>query len=172
MYDPRYLSIANMNPKILLRIICSICLAIAISIGYTFDTTIASATNYTIAQSSDNNDRLARDLYLEKCATCHIPIPAEVLPTATWQKILENPNDHYGKSLPRLNRINLLLLWKYLRTYSRPLITGEQTPKYIKNSRYFKALHPQVNLPEKIDHQSCLACHSGARKLDYRTLNN
>jgi hypothetical protein len=157
--------------KTLLRIICSICLIIAIAMGYLLDNTIADAANYSIAQSIDKNDRLTKDVYLEKCATCHTPIPAEVLPTATWQRILENPSDHYGISLPKLNRINTLLLWKYLRTYSRPLIKDEQIPEYMRNSRYFKALHPQVNLPETINHQSCLVCHPGAKKLDYRTLN-
>jgi hypothetical protein len=155
----------------LLAMFCTSGLILAISIGFLFDKTIASAANYSIAQSPNNNEQLTRELYLEKCAICHIPIPAEVLPTATWQKILENPNDHYGKSLPRYNRINTLLLWQYLRAYSRPLIQGEQIPQYLKDSRYFKALHPQVNLPQAIGHQSCLACHPGAKQLDYRTLS-
>jgi hypothetical protein len=155
----------------LLAIFCSIGLFLAISIGFLFDKTIAEATIDSIAQSPNGNEQLTRELYLEKCAICHTPIPAEVLPTATWQRILENPSDHYGTSLPRYNRIDTLLLWQYLRTYSRPIIKGESTPEYLKDSRYFKALHPQVNLPQNIGHQSCLACHPGAKQLEYRTLS-
>lgn len=124
-----------------------------------------------IAQNQDNNFQISRELYLENCASCHIPIPAEVLPTETWQQILENPQKHYGESLPRMISINTRLIWNYLRTFSRPLLLNETKPQYVTNSRYFRALHPQVDLPQPVTHQSCILCHPGAQKLDYRTLS-
>ncbi|MBE9169960.1 cytochrome C [Pleurocapsales cyanobacterium LEGE 06147] len=124
-----------------------------------------------IAQNKDNNYQIGRELYLENCASCHIPIPAEVLPTETWQQILENPQQHYGESLPRMIGLNIRLIWNYLRTFSRPLLPEEPKPEYVTNSRYFKALHPQVDLPQPVTHQSCILCHPGAQQLDYRTLS-
>lgn len=124
-----------------------------------------------IAQNQDNNFQISRKLYLENCASCHVPLPAEVLPTETWQQILENPEQHYGESLPRTIGLNTRLIWNYLRTFSRPLLPEEPKPEYVTNSRYFKALHPQVDLPQPVTHQSCILCHPGAQQLDYRTLS-
>jgi hypothetical protein len=124
-----------------------------------------------IAQNQDNNYQIAREVYLENCASCHVPIPAEVLPTETWQQILENPQKHYGESLPRMIGLNTRLIWNYLKTFSRPLLPEEPKPEYVTNSRYFKALHPQVDLPQPVTHQSCILCHPGAQRLDYRTLS-
>ncbi len=124
-----------------------------------------------IAQNQDNNYQIAREVYLENCATCHVPIPAEVLPTETWQQILENPQKHYGESLPRTIGLNSLLIWNYLKNFSRPLLPEEPKPEYVTNSRYFKALHPQVDLPQPVTHQSCILCHPGAQQLNYRTLS-
>ena len=131
--------------------------------------TIDSHSNLLIAQAENSSD-LGREFYIENCGSCHIPIPAEVLPTDTWQKILEQPRDHYGENLPRMTNINVGLIWNYLRAYSRPYPEGETTPEFITNSRYFKALHPLVDLPKPVSYQSCKLCHPGAATLDYRTL--
>lgn len=111
-----------------------------------------------------------QDLYLDTCAGCHIPISPAVLPTETWQTILENPNNHYGTQVP-LVRITQVLIWDYLRTFSRPLTREEPKPVYIEQSRYFKALHPRVTLPKPTSHKTCIVCHPGAENYDYRTLS-
>jgi hypothetical protein len=111
-----------------------------------------------------------QDLYLETCAGCHIPIPPAVLPIETWQTILEKPNNHYGTKVP-LVRITQVLIWDYLRTFSRPLNREEVEPVYVGTSRYFKALHPRVTLPKPVTHKTCIVCHPGAEQFDYRTLS-
>jgi hypothetical protein len=128
----------------------------------------------TLAQNSTNqsNYQLGKQLYLENCSSCHIPIPAEVLPIETWQEILEKPQKHYGTSLPNTISLTTRLIWTYLRTSSRPLLPGETKPEYVTNSRYFHALHPQVDLPKPVTHQSCIVCHPGAQQLDYLTLSS
>ena len=131
--------------------------------------TIGNNYNFFSAQLESSSD-LGREFYIENCGSCHVPIPAEVLPTNTWQKILEQPRDHYGESLPKMANITLGLIWNYLRTYSRPILEGETTPEFLTNSRYFKALHPQVDLPKPSSHQSCRLCHPSAATLDYRSL--
>jgi hypothetical protein len=128
----------------------------------------------TLAQNNGNqsNYQLGKQLYIENCSSCHIPIAAEVLPLETWQEILENPQKHYSTSLPNTISLTTQLIWTYLRTSSRPLLPGESKPEYITNSRYFRALHPQVDVPKPVTHQSCIVCHPGAKQLDYRTLSS
>jgi hypothetical protein len=109
-------------------------------------------------------------LYRETCSGCHIAVPPEVLPMETWQTLLENPDDHYGTSVTGIIRLTQLLMWDYLRTYSRPLNKDEPVPYYIERSRYFKALHPRVPLPNVVTHQTCITCHPGAENFNFRTL--
>ena len=111
------------------------------------------------------------EIYLETCSTCHIPIPPAVLPSETWKKILEQPDKHYGTQLTDINRLTQRLLWDYLSAFSRPLATDEPMPLYSEQSRYFKALHPRVELPKQMSTKTCLVCHPNATKFDYRTLD-
>ncbi|MGV2828648.1 cytochrome C [Myxosarcina sp. GI1(2024)] len=128
------------------------------------------SSNLTQAQNA--NSQLAKEVYIVSCSGCHLPIPAEVLPTKTWEQILNNPANHYGTSISLPNRVITRLIWSYLKNNSRPLIAGETTPEYVTNSRYLKALHPQVDLPKPTTHQSCNLCHPNAERLDYITVNN
>jgi hypothetical protein len=112
-----------------------------------------------------------KSLYLENCASCHIPIPPEVLPTETWKEILEKPQQHYGTEVTTLVRISQVVIWQYVSTFSRPLRPQEPQPAYVEQSRYFKALHPRVEFTTTINSQSCLKCHPGAQELNYQKLS-
>lgn len=133
---------------------------------------ISQVLSYPLVQVNAPNYQLGQELYLQNCSSCHIPIPAEVLPTDTWQEILEKPGKHYGTALPKLSSINTRLIWSYLKTYSRPSLERELKPEFVTQSRYFKALHPQVDLPKPVTHQSCILCHPGAKNLDYISLSS
>lgn len=129
-------------------------------------------SNQLITQTStQENLKLGQEMYLENCASCHLPIPAEVLPTETWKNILLKPLQHYGQRLSNLPAITIKIIWGYLGEYSRPLSVNESKPDYVRQSRYFRLLHPQVELPEVISSQSCVACHPNAPRLDYITLS-
>lgn len=133
---------------------------------------ISAVLGYSLAQVNPNNYQVGQEIYLQNCSTCHTPIPAEVLPIETWQEILERPGNHYGTSLPPLSNLNVRLIWTYIRNSSRPLLEGELQPEFITQSRYFRALHPQVDLPQPVTHQSCILCHPGANQLDYISLSS
>ena len=87
--------------------------------------------------------QLGHELYLENCASCHIALPPSVLPTQTWQQVLQD-SQHYGVKLPLLVDPPRLLVWNYLQNFSRPQTKEEETPYKVADSRYFKALHPKV----------------------------
>ena len=114
------------------------------------------------------NYKVGEEIYLENCSSCHIPIPPAVLPTETWETILENPYSHYGTKIDGLVRFTQVLMWEYVSNYSRQLLANEVTPDYIAQSRYFFALHPQVKLPNPITHHTCIECHPQARDFKYR----
>jgi len=40
----------------------------------------------------------------------------------------------------------------------------------VTESRYFKALHPRIDLPPTLTAAGCISCHPGARDYNYRRL--
>ncbi len=116
------------------------------------------------------NLKLGESLYLENCASCHIGLPPEVMPTETWRQLLQD-TQHYGAQLQPLVDPNLRIIWQYVRTFSRPQSAEEDLPYRLYQSRYFKALHPNVKLPTRVGVSSCASCHPGAGNYDFRSLS-
>ncbi|UKO98532.1 cytochrome C [Nostoc sp. UHCC 0870] len=114
--------------------------------------------------------QLGQELYLENCASCHIALPPAVLPTQTWKNLLED-SQHYGVTLQPLLDPSRTLVWRYLSTFSRSQLKDEATPYRVNNSRYFKALHPQVDLPRPSQISSCVSCHPSAKEYNFRRLS-
>jgi hypothetical protein len=113
---------------------------------------------------------LGQELYLENCATCHIGIPPAVFPGETWRQLLRT-TAHYGVVIPPLVDPSQSLIWNYLRDYSRGLNADETVPYRLGDSRYFKALHPQVEVPRPVQLTGCVSCHPGAEGYDFRRLS-
>ncbi|MEM7724873.1 MAG: cytochrome C [Cyanobacteria bacterium P01_A01_bin.45] len=114
---------------------------------------------------------LGQKLYLENCSTCHLGIPPAVLPTQTWKNLIQD-SEHYGATLKPLVDPERLLVWRYISTFSRPRKQDERTPYRLNNSRFLKALHPRVELPSPVKMGSCVTCHPGAEKYNFRTLTS
>jgi Dihaem cytochrome c len=114
--------------------------------------------------------QLSAELYSKNCSSCHVPIPPQVFPSDTWQQLLTQP-EHYGVSLKQMRGPELKLIYLYLKDYSRGVKEKEAVPLYFSESRYFKALHPKVDLPDPVDTASCLECHPSARQNNYRVLS-
>jgi Dihaem cytochrome c len=150
----------------------------SISIGWGITYILHPFTeNEPMAIAASPNDGVSaryqagREFYLKTCSGCHIALPPEVLPRETWKELLENPNKHYGTSVPNWIRLGQLLMWDYLQTSSRTLPTkDEPIPFYVEQSRYFRILHPRVKFRETVTHSSCIICHRGVENFDFRTL--
>ena len=108
--------------------------------------------------------------YLETCASCHIAIPPEALPTESWREILRKPDNHFGVVIPNYNRLTQLLIWDYMSTFSRPLPPDSPLPLYVEKSRYFKALHPRTTMPPDMTSKTCVTCHPNVANFNFRTL--
>ena len=114
--------------------------------------------------------QLGQQLYLENCSTCHIALPPAVFPTETWKNLLQD-SQHYGAQLKPLVDPPRILVWRYLLTFSRSYLKEEQTPYRFSDSRYFKALHPKVQLPRPVQVGSCVSCHPSATDFNFRSLS-
>ncbi|MBD2464279.1 cytochrome C [Oscillatoria sp. FACHB-1407] len=113
--------------------------------------------------------QLGQDLYLENCASCHIGLPPQIFPTDTWRNLLQD-DSHYGVQINPFRPPTLLVVWNYIRTFSRPVLLNEQAPYRIEDSRYFKALHPRVEFRDRVQIDSCAQCHPSAQQFNFRQL--
>ncbi|NJL91727.1 MAG: hypothetical protein HC916_19590 [Coleofasciculaceae cyanobacterium SM2_1_6] len=107
-------------------------------------------------------------IYFANCSTCHIALPAELLPRQSWQILLENLNQHYGATLPVISSVEVRLIWNYLGTFSRLAATEDRLPVFARDSRFFRALHPQVRFPEPAKITTCISCHPSAQEFNFR----
>jgi Dihaem cytochrome c len=113
----------------------------------------------------------AQQAYLKRCGSCHVALPPQVLPTETWQ-VLITDLQHYGTVLPKLAVDQQNLIVKYLQAFTYALNPDETTPFKVGRSRYFRVLHPQVELPKPVTLEGCVSCHPGAKQFDYRSLSS
>ncbi|NJN30730.1 MAG: cytochrome C [Synechococcales cyanobacterium RM1_1_8] len=112
--------------------------------------------------------QLGQRLYLENCATCHIGVPPETLPSEAWRTLIQDSN-HYGSEIQLPQGPSRALIWAYLRGFSRLKAEQEERVPYrLGRSRYFQAIHPNVALPSDLSLQSCASCHIAAAQFSFR----
>jgi len=140
------------------------CLGLSVSLA------IAIAPRTVAVDPVPERHQLGLELYLKNCGTCHMALPPAVMPRETWQQLLQE-REHYGVALELPIDPPRLLIWQYLQFASRPRASEDPTPYRLRNSRYFQALHPRVKLTEPITISSCVQCHPGAMKYDFRSLS-
>jgi len=114
--------------------------------------------------------QLGQELYLQNCATCHFGLPPAVMPTQTWQNLIQD-SQHYGVQIQPLRSPDLELVWRYLSTFSRSVNRDETVPFRVERSRYFKALHPKVEFSQPPSVRACATCHPAAAQFNYRSLS-
>jgi len=114
--------------------------------------------------------QLGEQLYLRECSSCHIAPSPAVLPTQSWAQILVQPQ-HYGVQITPLQNPALNLMWNYVQFTSRSGLPNEAVPQRIQDSRFFGALHPEVNVPRPISLADCASCHPQAWNYNYRELS-
>ncbi|MFS8868662.1 hypothetical protein [Synechococcus sp. H65.1] len=122
------------------------------------------------AQQDLTPTQLQQAQYVRSCGTCHVALPAQVLPTESWQQLLQDP-DHYGQQIQPLTGVAFQLAWGYLQPNSRPLRQGESVPYRLAESRYFRALHLQVDFPAPVRVSSCVECHPKVEAGDFASVS-
>ena len=145
--------------------LCTLTLSILLSALLGTGLARATASPYGMVDPVDAQQAVGYQVYIEQCATCHVALPAAVLPIQTWQTLVTDPA-HYGVSLAPISRFNQQLMLQYLQTYAR-FSQDDHLPYRLQESPYFQALHPDVDLPQPLNLSSCVSCHPGAAEQDY-----
>ncbi|MDQ6977581.1 MAG: diheme cytochrome c [Ghiorsea sp.] len=120
-------------------------------------------------------------LYQESCASCHMGFQPNLLPSASWEKIMSPKalEDHFGDNA-EVNEKDRQAILVYLKTYAadqkgrRLLRFGRgEAPMRITELRYFKREHNEIpkrmvqGNPKVRSLSNCMACHTGAERGDY-----
>ena len=115
-------------------------------------------------------------LYVDECGSCHMAYPAQLLPTASWQKIMRGLEDHFGENA-EVDATTRQALEKYLlkasssRSYQKLFRNlGDQAPLRITELPYF--VHEHDEIPSRFIHANdkvsslsqCNACHQKAER--------
>ena len=117
--------------------------------------------------------------YKESCGDCHMAYPACLLPEASWRKILNEANNHFGAELS-LDDAGKAWVSDYLLANAADRNGGKigrkimrhldsQTPERISTLPYIQRKHrkidPAVFSRPAIDGlKNCIACHRDAAK--------
>mgnify|MGYP001794133738 FL=1 len=157
----------RLKPHLIALGILAFCLSALLGIG------LASAIDspYGMVDPIDEAHGAGYATYVEKCGTCHVALPAGVLPTETWQTLVTD-SAHYGVFLTGITRFDQRLMLSYLQPYSRRNPDQGALPYRLERSDYFQALHPNVSLPQPLNLSSCTSCHTRAPEQDYSLLTD
>ncbi|MFC1580520.1 diheme cytochrome c [Thermodesulfobacteriota bacterium] len=118
-------------------------------------------------------------IFKEECGGCHFTYQPELLPSGSWNKILEGLEDHYGEAI-ELDPKSKKIIAEYLKANAAEHSTakravkimrslGSQTPLRITEIPYIQRKHHEIR-PEVFKRESvgslsnCSACHTTAEK--------
>jgi hypothetical protein len=120
--------------------------------------------------------------YKEHCGACHFTYQPELLPSASWKKILDQLEDHFGQSF-ELDQEAQKAVLAYLETNGAERSTakravrimrslGSSTPVRITEIPLFRDKHRKVsasvlNRPSISSLSNCTACHRRAEEGNY-----
>jgi mono/diheme cytochrome c family protein len=120
--------------------------------------------------------------YKESCGSCHMAYGAYLLPEASWRKMLDTPDDHFGDTLGLDAEAKRQVL-DYLLTNAADRNGGKIGRKIMKHSQgnaqeristlpYIQRKHRKIasavfNRPSVGGLQNCIACHAGAEQGDF-----
>jgi hypothetical protein len=106
-----------------------------------------------------------------ECGSCHVVYPPAGLPAASWQKVMESLDKHFGADAS-LSAQDTQEISKFLEQHAAKHWNGSDSPLRITDSQWFKSKHREVNAaawkrPSIKSHSNCSACHPGADKGDF-----
>lgn len=111
--------------------------------------------------------------YQQECAACHIAYPPNLLPAASWQRLMQNLPRHFGTDAS-VDAATLQVLTTWLTgTSARTARTSAAPPDdRITRSPWFVREHREVpaatwKLPAVRSASNCAACHTRADEGDF-----
>lgn len=119
-------------------------------------------------------------VYLEECGSCHLAYPPGLLPSASWQKVMDGLEDHFGDNA-ELDAETSDAIRDYLDRHAAETGFGKRAKKFadksaplrISETAYFRDEHDDVPMrlvrdnPEVGSFAQCDQCHQRADKGDF-----
>lgn len=102
--------------------------------------------------------QLGAEIYAQQCGSCHVALPPQVLSTQAWRDIITS-SQHYGLQIQLPDSLRQQAMWEYLQTFSRLYEDNEPLTYRVARSRFFEALHPDVEFEAPVQIGSCASCH-------------
>jgi len=118
-------------------------------------------------------------LYVEECGSCHLAYPPQLLPPASWSRIMNGLEDHFGENA-ELDPESHQQIGQYLQLLSTPRrgeyrqilrnMDPRRAPLRITEMAYFKRKHREIprrfiSGNDKVRSLSqCDACHQDAAR--------
>jgi hypothetical protein len=134
-----------------------------------------------LARLSKENDfkPATNQTYLSTCGSCHFLYPPELLPAASWEKIIKQLNKHFGESI-RIDPQSKKVISKFLMENGTDRSSAQKagkimnslegrTPSRITEIPYIQKKHRGIK-PEVLNRKTigslsnCAACHTKAEQ--------
>ena len=116
-------------------------------------------------------------MYQQECAACHTAYPPGMLPAASWNRVMNNLNRHYGAdaSLDPAT-VKTLSTWIAANAGTYKRVGEEPFQDRITLSEWFIRKHREVSkptwkLPAVKSAANCTACHKQAEQGDFNEHN-
>ena len=110
--------------------------------------------------------------YVQECAACHVAYPPQMLPAASWARLMGGLDKHFGTDASLDARdVQLLGRWLQENADRRPATPAPPEDRVTRTAR-FERKHRQIEpatwrLPSVRSAANCMACHTGADKGQY-----
>lgn len=108
-----------------------------------------------------------------ECGSCHVAYPAQLLPAASWQRLMKGLDRHFGTDAS-VDASAAAEIGAFLEKYAggKRGIAGETTLR-VSETAWFLREHRKVDAatwksPAVKSAANCAACHTGADNGDYR----
>ncbi len=165
------------NPTVVYKWQQLIAYSAIIGAMYLFYTVLFSSTLLTRTTFSKHDYAQENLAFYEKCGQCHKHYPAFMLPLASWEKMMDGLENHFGEKISENNisiseqkSIRAYLIQNSAETSTHKLAfktlksLGDMRPLSITKSSYWRHSHHQIKpsvftQPSVKNKSNCFACH-------------
>ena len=116
-------------------------------------------------------------VYTQECGSCHVAFPANLLPKASWGRVMNDLEKHYGSDAS-LDPATQKQIETWLQTYGGLGKRAKEEPpqERITRSVWFERKHREVSAAtfKRASIKSpanCMACHRDAAQGDFEDHN-
>lgn len=137
---------------------------------------ILTAGLFAATASADDDYRLRIDklpAYQQECSSCHLAYPPALLPAKSWDRIMNNLENHFGTDAS-LDETTVIEISTWLQANAGGQKAARQEPPHdrITESRWFVHEHDDIReevwlRPSIKSPANCAACHMRAEQGEF-----